>query len=103
MSEHSRILVADHYIICKRLGMFRPHVPGSMFVVSSSRLGRYQLQGLLGVGCDADTGADFSKRGRGFIDLDVDMGVFEQPDGSAKASNASADDRDTEGFGRGGR
>lgn len=30
------------------------------------------------------------------------MGVFEQGDSSAEASDASANDRDTEGFGRGG-
>lgn len=74
-----------------------------MFVVGGSSLWRYELQGLLGIGCDTDTGADFPECWRGFINLDVDMGVFEQGDGNAEATNASTDDSDTERFGRGGR
>lgn len=57
--------------------MFRPHVAGDVFVVGGSGLGSYELQRLLGVGCEADSGADFSKSGRGLVDLDVDVGVFE--------------------------
>lgn len=95
-------MVANHYIICKCLGMLRRHVSCGMFVVSSSSLRRDQLQGLLGIGCDANTSANFSKCWRSFIDLDVDVGVFEQGDGSAEATNTSANDSDAEGFGRGG-
>ena len=96
-------LVTNHYIVCNRLGMFRPHVPCGMFVVSSSSLRRDQLQGVLGIGCDADTSAYFAECWRSFIDLDVYMGLFEQGDGSAEATDASTDNCDTKGFRRGGR
>ena len=72
-----------------------------MFVVGGSSLWRYELQGLLGIGCDADT--DFPECWRGFINLDVDMGVFKQGDGDAEATDASTDDRNTETFGGDGR
>lgn len=51
---------------------------------------------MLSIRCDADTSADFPKSWSSLIDLDVDVRVFEQGDGSAEATDASADDRDTE-------
>ena len=79
--------------------MFRPHVTGGVFVVGSSSLGRYELEGSLGIWCDADSGADFSESWRSLVDLDVDVGVFEEGDGGAQATDTSADDRDTERLG----
>ena len=81
--------------------MFRPHVARGMFVVGGSRLWPDELQGLLRVGCDTDSGTDLSKRGSRFIDLDVDVGVFEQGDGGAEAADATADDGDAERVGGG--
>lgn len=63
--------------------MFRPHVARCVFVVSSSGLGRYELEGLLGIWCDADTSADLPESWRSLVDLDVDVGVFEEGDGGA--------------------
>ena len=79
--------------------MFWPHVASGMFVVCSFCLWSYELKGLLGIGCDAHSGADLPKSWRGLIDLDFDMGIFEQGDSSAEATNASADDCDTERLG----
>ena len=79
--------------------MFRPHVAGGVLVVCGSSLERYELQGLLGVGPDADSGADFSKGGSCFVDLDVEVRGFEQGDAGAEAADAAADDRDAEWLG----
>ena len=73
-----------------------------MFVVGSSCLWADELQRLLRIGCDADSGTDFSKGGSRFVDLDVDLGVFEQGDGGAETTDATADDGDAESF-RGGK
>ena len=79
--------------------MFWPHVASGVFVVCSFYLWSYELKGLLRIGCDAHSGADLPKSWRGFIDLDFDMGIFEQGDSSAEATNASADDCHTERLG----
>ena len=79
--------------------MLRPHVAGSMFFISSSGLRCYELQGLLGVGRDSDSGANLPESGRCLVDLDVDIRVFEKGDGSAETTDAAADDCDTERFG----
>ena len=61
--------------------MFRPKIPGGMFVVGRSSFWGDQLKGTLGVGRDADTGANLSECWSGFVDLDVDVRIFEQGDG----------------------
>lgn len=57
---------------------------------------------MLGIGREADSGADFSKGGRGLVDLNVDVGVFEEGKGGAETTDSAADDGDAEGFGGGG-
>lgn len=57
---------------------------------------------MLGIGCEADSGADFSKGWRGLVDLNVDVGVFEEGEGGAETTDSAADDGDTEGNGGGG-
>lgn len=79
--------------------MFRPHVAGGVLVVSSSSLGRYELQGLLAVGPDADSGADFSKGGSCLVDLDVNLRGFKQGDAGAEAADAAAYNDDAEWLG----
>lgn len=91
-------LETHHDEIRHRLCVLRPHVPRDMFVISGSSLGPYESQRLLGIGSEADPGADFSKGGRGFVDLDVDVGVFEKGEGGAETTDATADDGDAEGF-----
>ena len=83
--------------------MLRPHVAGGMLVISSSGRRRYELQGLLGVGRDPDSGANLPESGRCLVDLDVDVWVFEKGDGSTETTDAAADDCDTERFGESSR
>ena len=89
----------NHNINRKGLSMHGPHVAGGMFVVSGSSLWRDEPQGLLGIGSDADSGADLPESWRSLVNLEVDVRVFEQGDGSAEATDAPADDRDTERLG----
>lgn len=79
--------------------MIRPHVAGGELVVSSSSLGRYKLQGLLAVGPDANSGADFSKGGSCLVDLDVNVRGSQQGDAGAEAANAAAYNGDAEWLG----
>ena len=76
------------------LCVFRPQIARGMFVVCGSCFEPYERQSLLGVGSDADSGADIFKGGRCFIDLDVDVGVFKEGEGGAEATDAAADDCD---------
>ena len=58
---------------------------------------------MLGIGSEADPGADFSKGWRSFVDMDVDVGVLEQADGGTETTDAAADDREAERVGGVGR
>ena len=57
--------------------MLRRQIAGSVFVVSSSSFRSYERQRSLSIGSYADPSADFAKRWRSFVHLDVDVGIFE--------------------------
>ena len=68
-----------------------------LLFVSRINVRAKQLEGLLSVSADANTGANLAERMGGFVDLDVDMGVFAEAKRQAKASDTAADDGDAEG------
>lgn len=88
----------NHDVVGEHFGVFGPQVARGVFVVGGFGRWPYEFERLLGVGSDADSSADFAECWRCFVDLDVDVGVFEQGDGGAEAADASADDGDAERF-----
>ena len=57
-------------------------------------MGSYEFESALGVGSDSDTGAYLSKGVCSFVDLDIDVVVFEETECQRQASDASADNGD---------
>ena len=58
----------------------------------------YELESPLGIGTEGNTCTNLAEGMSRFIDLDVDMGVFEETNGKGQAAYASTDDSNAKGL-----